>query len=242
MNSPETNDGVLHVAFALILGIAVIGFFVGTGDAPDLGTPLVQHEEQSAHDGLPPVPTYTAMRTRAGEDRWAEERAALEAGRKDGEAADRASVVAERAALRAYDGAPPTIPHPVRQNAAAECLACHEDGLRVRGRLATAMPHADLASCTQCHVVDKAPMPGAMLPPDATFARNAFVGLESAGNGPTWSVAPPMTPHATTMRERCMSCHGENGRDPIRTPHPERQSCEQCHAPSADLDQRPVVR
>ena len=53
-----------------------------------------------------------------------------------------------------------------------------------------------------------------------------------------WSIAPPEIPHRTFMQERCESCHGVNGRDAIRSTHPWRQSCEQCHAPSAEFDQR----
>jgi len=241
MTTDEPGGG-LQVAFAAILGVAVIGFFVGTGSGPDIGNPLVQHEESTAAEHVEPVPTYTSLRSRAasGEDRWAAEREALARGEDAPALAGRSAAVTDRAASRAYDGAPPTIPHPVRQNAAAECMACHEDGLTVRGKSASAMPHDDLASCTQCHVVESPPMPGAMLPPDATFAVNSFKGLASPGPGPrAWSIAPPMTPHKTTMRERCDSCHGPNGRDPITTPHPERQSCEQCHAPSADANQMP---
>jgi cytochrome c-type protein NapB len=35
-----------------------------------------------------------------------------------------------------------------------------------------------------------------------------------------------------------MSCHGPNGLFGLRTPHPDRQSCFQCHVPEAGLDQR----
>lgn len=230
----------LQIGFSIVLGLAVIGFFVGIGDAPDTGSPLVHVGAAERPTERAAMPSYTGLResARGGSD-WATEAAAL-AGGATGQGGDRAAAVEERAEGRAYDGAPPTIPHPVRQNSAAECLACHEDGLRIRDRLATAMPHAELASCTQCHVVESPPMPGAMLPPDATFAANGFAGLESPGaGGRAWSIAPPMVPHKTTMRERCMSCHGPNGRDPLQTPHPERQSCSQCHAPSAGLDQAP---
>jgi nitrate reductase (cytochrome), electron transfer subunit len=56
---------------------------------------------------------------------------------------------------------------------------------------------------------------------------------ERAGPG-----APPTVPHATTMRERCSSCHGVAGALGMRSTHPWRESCTQCHAPSAVLDQR----
>jgi cytochrome c-type protein NapB len=39
------------------------------------------------------------------------------------------------------------------------------------------------------------------------------------------------------MRSDCMSCHGYEGRLGIRTTHPWRNSCQQCHAPSAAMEQ-----
>ena len=69
---------------------------------------------------------------------------------------------------------------------------------------------------------------------------NAFAGLAAPAEGPRWtSIAPPTIPHQVFMHERCNSCHWVSGRDAIRSTHPYRESCEQCHAPIADLDQRP---
>ncbi|MBK6532709.1 MAG: hypothetical protein IPF99_24875 [Deltaproteobacteria bacterium] len=42
------------------------------------------------------------------------------------------------------------------------------------------------------------------------------------------------------MRGRCESCHGVLSQG-IRSTHPWRESCTQCHAPSAALDQRPMA-
>jgi cytochrome c-type protein NapB len=52
--------------------------------------------------------------------------------------------------------------------------------------------------------------------------------------------APPEIPHSTWMRETCLACHGGTGAEGLRTRHPQRQSCTQCHAPSAGLNQGPV--
>ncbi len=85
-------------------------------------------------------------------------------------------------------------------------------------------------------------MPGAALPPDATFAANGFVGMDSPEQGPrATDGAPPQVPHRTVMRERCTSCHGPNGRDAMKSTHPDRQNCSQCHASPADLDLRPAI-
>ncbi len=231
----------LQIGFSIVVGMAVIGFFVGTGQAPDQGSPLVHHAAAQDDAGGDAMPSYSMLRTTArGGTSWTEEVAALSASSPEPVGGDKASALAGRRGNRAYDGAPPTVPHPVRQNAAPECLACHEEGLRIRDRSASAMSHRELTSCTQCHVVQAAPMPGAMLPPDATFAANGFEGMQSPDRGErAWAIAPPTTPHRTTMRERCMSCHGPMGSEPLQTPHPERRSCEQCHAPSAGLNQAP---
>jgi cytochrome c-type protein NapB len=145
----------------------------------------------------------------------------------------------DRAINRAYDGAPPTVPHPIRQGSAAECLACHRDGLTIGNATASPIPHAELASCTQCHVVASSPIPGSLPPSAAARAPNDFEGLASPSEGARWnSDAPPVIPHQTLMRERCVACHGPHGKDGMHSTHPERQSCTQCHAPSAELDQR----
>jgi cytochrome c-type protein NapB len=45
--------------------------------------------------------------------------------------------------------------------------------------------------------------------------------------------APPVIPHKVFMRENCLSCHsGPGGREEIRTTHPERTRCMQCHVGS----------
>ena len=148
----------------------------------------------------------------------------------------------DRAANRAYDGAPPTIPHAVQQSAAAECMACHEAGMTLRGHRASPIPHEAMGNCLQCHVVQDGPQPGERLLPDApTAAVNSFAGLTSPEAGErAWSIAPPVVPHSTQLRERCLSCHGPGGRDAMRSTHPDRQSCTQCHALQAESEQRPL--
>ena len=151
----------------------------------------------------------------------------------------RATALAARMQRRAYDGAPPTVPHPVTQLGATPCLTCHRDGMDVAGRVAPAMPHGELGSCLQCHVVSEQPMPGLAIeggPP----TQNSFVGMQPPNGGERWSaIAPPTIPHSTLMRARCDSCHGVLSSG-IRSTHPWRESCTQCHAPSSQLDQRPT--
>lgn len=146
-----------------------------------------------------------------------------------------------RAGRRAYDGAPPVVPHPVAQDSSAACLACHGPGLQVKDRFASKISHPTFGgSCAQCHVSSQ----GAFGAADAAVfaaapAENSFQGAEAPPNGPrAWPGAPPVVPHRTLMRSDCMSCHGPKGLFALRTPHPERQSCSQCHVSAAASDQR----
>jgi cytochrome c-type protein NapB len=134
---------------------------------------------------------------------------------------------------RAYNGAPPVIPHAIDQMSSESCMACHEDALRVGDRSGGRIPHPYLASCTQCHVEDWSRDLAAR-----DVADNSFQGMPAPLEGPrAWIGAPPIIPHSTLMRTDCLSCHGPGGPAGLQTTHPERQSCFQCHAPSAVLDQ-----
>lgn len=229
--------------FTVVLALAFVGYLVGVGDPPREQSPLVREEAAGEEAPGRPMPSYLDLRlSPRGEDaRLAEDLERLR-GPARTEPVVRAGelrlAVAERSRNRAYDGAPPTVPHPVRQDSASECRVCHEEGLRLRGALASALPHAAFTSCTQCHVVQDSPIPGASLPPETVG--NSFVGLLDAEPGArAWTGAPPVIPHSTPMRETCLGCHGPNGRDALRSSHPERESCTQCHAARASLAQGP---
>jgi cytochrome c-type protein NapB len=153
--------------------------------------------------------------------------------------AERAQAISERTARRAFDGAPPVVPHPIPQDSSFACLACHGPGLVIKDKVASKMSHPPYASCTQCHV----PAGGSELPIEVAalrepLAANEFVSVASPQRGSrAWPQAPPTVPHRTHMRDDCMSCHGPQGLFGLRTPHPDRQSCLQCHVPNAELDQ-----
>jgi nitrate reductase cytochrome c-type subunit len=135
-----------------------------------------------------------------------------------------------RAERRAYDGAPPVIPH-MRMGAA--CLSCHNQTGIQFGEMGFAppMPHAVspnpgmFANCEQCHVyVDDGGL----------FAESTFEGLrQDLRRGPRFhDYAPPVLPHPVFMRENCLACHtGPAAREEIRCTHPERVQCLQCHVP-----------
>lgn len=132
-----------------------------------------------------------------------------------------------RSERRMYDGAPPVIPH---APLGAACTACHAEHDRVVPGvgIAPANPHAQVeysgatANCRQCHVFERT---------DDLFVENAFLGLRHPIRGDRfYEGAPPAIPHRTFMRETCLSCHsGPAARPEIRTTHPERANCKQCH-------------
>ena len=138
---------------------------------------------------------------------------------------------AGRAERRAYDGAPPVIPH---EPLGTACTICHNsDGIFVAEiGYAPASPHAltpglSLESrCQQCHVFQRT---------RETFADSRFEGVKRVSElgARMYAGAPPTMPHGLFMREDCVSCHaGPGAREGIRTTHPERTRCGQCHAQS----------
>ncbi len=143
----------------------------------------------------------------------------------------RASTSGERPTTdRAFLYAPPPIPHSIlTENDSNYCLKCHalENRVSEHHMAIAPVPHAEFSQCLQCHVKgdDKSIAP---------FRENEFVGLDFPGGGMQANVyAPPTIPHKTFMRENCLSCHGPTGDRTIRTPHPERTQCQQCHVPEA---------
>jgi len=138
-----------------------------------------------------------------------------------------ASVRAER---RAFDGAPPVVAH---ENFGMTCTECHN----VRGMdvpnvgFAPPSPHESTdgmsatSRCVQCHVFQQT---------EDVFVANSFVALrQDLRHGQRLNdLAPPVMPHKLLMRENCSACHtGAAAREEIRTSHPERIRCAQCHVP-----------
>lgn len=141
-----------------------------------------------------------------------------------------ARTTGERATTRAYDGAPPPVPH---EASAGSCTTCHDDdGAAIDGiGVAPASPHGPEAArgamqrCQQCHVPATTP---------ALFVASAFTGLPQGPwrGGRATPGAPPTIPHTLQLREHCLTCHaGPASRVEIRTTHPERVRCRQCHVP-----------
>jgi cytochrome c-type protein NapB len=131
---------------------------------------------------------------------------------------------------RAYNGAPPSIPHAVKEKISVggmDCLQCHQNGGFVEkfNSYAPVTPHPEMINCRSCHVEQKT---------ISEFAKNNFykkpapvVGKNNALPG-----SPPAIPHQLQMRENCLSCHaGPSAAKELRIDHPERINCRQCHVP-----------
>lgn len=144
--------------------------------------------------------------------------------------AARAGALSLRDERRPYDGAPPPMPHSAEFGAGTkQCTDCHTDGVHIGERVARPMSHAPLANCTQCHVESQ----HALFGPPRPYS-NAFEGARPAPTGTAHGPGhPPPIPHAVWMRTRCLSCHGEFGYPGLRTSHPERAQCMQCHLPES---------
>ena len=122
----------------------------------------------------------------------------------------------------------------------AACYACHAQGARVGQHVANRMSHRPLVHCLQCHA---APPPKPFAHVDFAVA-NSFTGLPTPAFGErAFPGAPPVVPHSTWMRERCLSCHGGvAGWAGLEVTHRWRANCRQCHASSAKLEQAVVAR
>lgn len=134
-------------------------------------------------------------------------------------------------AARAFSGAPPTIPHKIlnaQSYGANDCNSCHLDGgwSEEFKAYSPVTPHPEYTNCRQCHVTaeDK-----------STFRANTFAGARPPAI-PKGAIAgaPPAIPHALEHRTNCVACHGGPAAVPeLRTTHPERVNCRQCHAMAA---------
>lgn len=131
----------------------------------------------------------------------------------------------QRQSTRAYDGAPPLIPHEVENLSSDDCLGCHEEGLDLgEDGLAPATPHPQFTNCQQCHLAQQEA---------SSWVANTFQGWRNPPRGTrSLATAPPTIPHSIQMRENCLSCHGDLGGAPLRTSHGERTNCRQCHVES----------
>lgn len=251
----ESGQKLAYIAFFVVIAIAVTGYFVGLQSPmnPTLGksnlgasasqdaTPghAVDHATVNQGDALPATHYRDVRRTaRMNGPQYLTRLSDLKS-EIDPMAEftitpqQKLFALAMRETNRAFNGAPPTIPHPVDQMSAQACLACHGEGAKTESLRISKMSHPVLTNCTQCHVESN---PTHMVATE--FRESTFTGLPAPTEGPrAYPGAPPQIPHSTWMRVDCASCHGFAGPQGIRTTHPWRKNCTQCHAPSSELDQ-----
>ncbi len=236
------SSKILVIATLCVSAVALVGMLVGFGHPAPAWQPIAGPPVDHMTAALPAV-AYRDMNGKArGPNREYTSNLATLVGHGPAlmepvafDAKLRAEAVARRAARRAYNGAPPVIPHPVDANDVTSCYQCHGDGKVIGDLIAPKISHQRYTNCTQCHAPVAVGVPGDS---QGLEVSNGFVGLASSGRGTRAYVgAPPTIPHATSMRENCTSCHGTLGLTGLRSSHPWRVNCQQCHAPSATLDQ-----
>lgn len=136
--------------------------------------------------------------------------------------------LADYYALRAYYGAPPAVPHAVEPefDRNQRCNVCHLKGGFVEkfNAYAPLTPHPEYANCLQCHA--------------QSSAEGQFVEIDWRSpappvlSRPALPGNPPPVPHPLFLRGSCLSCHaGPAAVAEVRTGHPERLNCLQCHVP-----------
>jgi len=163
--------------------------------------------------------------------------------------------------LRAYPGAPPRIPHGLtdEEYRTGRCNVCHEKGGWVArfGTYAPVTPHPEYGSCLQCHAPSDE-LVGVPLPEsertlvcvqchvDPDRAPATFVPTDwRAAAWPDTDVqamdgSPHVVPHDVAGRSNCLACHaGPSAIAELRTDHPERVSCRQCHVPAGGAEVEP---
>ncbi len=129
-----------------------------------------------------------------------------------------------RSKRRAFDGAPPVVPH---ESFGLACMTCHTAEGKIVPPLgiAPASPHdsrsASFSNCKQCHVFSLT---------DRLFVETDFQGVPQQYRPAGLVHHPPVIPHATAMRAQCAACHtGPAARPEIVCSHPHRTNCVQCH-------------
>ena len=245
-----TTGRATTLLFTGVIGVAFIGFFVGLDygvPQPDAGPALVTAPipiapvDQGPGDVVLPAMSYAEIRDAplGPTRRWEYSLQQVSQPTHDLLAQitlspdDLPETLKVRSINRAYNGAPPVIPHQVDQHTEEACLACHENGFLIQNHMARRLPHPYLTSCLQCH----AP-PAPVLLEAPPLAANSFEGKGAPLRGErAWEKAPPTIPHTTWMRDNCLACHGPGGWPSMLTAHAWRQNCQQCHAPSAELSQ-----
>lgn len=256
-NRPLGVGRPMTILGAIAVGIGLVGFLVGIAEPviPQRAVALVGAAPTEASIVAPSYRDITSANV--GPNRsWNSNLASLKQPRPDLFAAVTRTAAMKDAALRdrlrtrAFDGAPPVIPHLVEQRSAQSCLVCHGEGLLLGNRIATKISHPHYANCLGCHVEQAGGLPlvtqvapvvkTSEEPAPSPIPGNVFAGRLRAGPGTrAMPGAPPTIPHTLHLRGDCMSCHGLIARPGLRTTHPWLQNCIQCHVSPDEIERIP---
>lgn len=245
-----TSSRAKTLISACVLGLAVVGFFTGINDGVPkvdsvvIPSSIVKHDlkEHALKESIQAVSYAEMRRSETGPtSMWIHSLEKIPQPEfnlfeefKPNEQ-DKLASTEIRASRRAFNGAPPVIPHAIERTSDNACYACHGKGMTIGKKRANRMSHGFLKNCTQCH----APPAPTIFASTGPFVENFFEGMKAPLKGErAFPGAPPTIPHSTWMRDQCLSCHGrEAGWAGLESTHPWRTNCKQCHAPSAQLDQ-----
>jgi len=136
----------------------------------------------------------------------------------------RSALLAARRETRAYDGAPPVIPHEVASRGRENCNGCHTPNATDNPeRVGPPRSHPAWGDCRQCHVE--------IHRDDLFVASNLDALWWPAEGSRLYSSAPPTIPHTLQNRQLCEVCHiGQQAPATLRAAHGMRDNCTQCHA------------
>lgn len=249
MPEKAKSNKATTIVVAIVFTISVSGFFMGmrqtVSETEHSDANAVSHEHiDQSHQSIQPAVDYKDIaKANFGPNTAFKSRLSSLKNNPDNQGQINPLLVSEAAlrekrnSRRAYDGAPPIVPHPITQDNAASCLQCHDGATRIGDIVAPAISHPEYTSCTQCHISSKGLGSRWNTAEFDLHTGNRFAGNYNAKPVErAYDDSPPTIPHNVHMRQNCMSCHGELGTSPIRTSHPDRQSCTQCHVPSSQID------
>lgn len=241
---------------AIAIGMGLVGFLIGIAE-PVVPTRSVPRVAAPTAESTRLVPSYREIHSGVvgPNQSWTSTLASLKQTRPNLFApvvrtpAMKDAALRDRLRTRAFDGAPPVIPHRVEQQSAQSCLTCHREGMQLGHQIATKISHPHYANCLGCHVEQAGSLPIASqvattgqprMPVATEEPTNHFSGILRAGPGTRASPgAPPTIPHTIHLRGDCLSCHGLVARPGLRTTHPWLTNCVQCHASPAESDRIP---
>jgi nitrate reductase (cytochrome), electron transfer subunit len=255
-----SRQALLNWALRRRLGLIILAVVIMAGGVTLLN-PTRAPAADSAGAGIlvmePPIPAEADVFRLMAADIAAGATGAPRAGA-------RARTLAAFRTLRAYPGAPPRIPHALapEEFRGTTCNTCHErGGYSARFEAyAPITPHPEFRNCLQCHAADD----GAV---GVAVRGRAFNGDAAATRSPRASAAPlvaldwkttswpstnlramdgspPAIPHTLELRGNCLACHGGPAAvAEVRTTHPERANCRQCHVPATyDVEDEAFTR